>query len=358
LVYNRVVRRREKMITKHKNNPIIGPSDVKPSMDGYKVLGAFNPGAVSFGDEIILLLRTSEGCESREGYIRVPIYRFEDEKSYPDILEFKSTDPGLFLKDTRGVVYKGQDYLSTTSHIRLARSRDGVNFTVEEKPFIYPGNKSEKYGVEDARVTCIDGKYYVNYTAVSRDSWATALAVTKDFKSIDRKGLIFHPENKDVAIFPEEVEGKYIALHRPNNSGFGKPSIWYSESPDLLHWGNHKCIVRPRENKWESQKIGGGAPPIKTPEGWLIIYHGKGDESVYSLFCLLLDLEEPDKVVKRASTPLLTPTEPYETEGFFPNVVFSNGIVEKDGKIYIYYGASDETVCLAITDMDSLLKSF
>jgi len=346
------------MITKHKDNPIIKPSDVKPSMDGYQVLGSFNPGAVNFGDEILLLLRTSERCEPREGYVRVPVYRFEGGRSYPDMMEFKFTDPELSLKDTRGVVYKGQDYLSTTSHIRLARSQDGIHFTVEEKPFIYPADESEKYGVEDARVTYMDGQYYINYTAVSRDSWATALAVTQDFKSVERKGLIFHPENKDVAIFPERVNGKYIALHRPNNSGFGKPSIWYSESPDLLHWGNHKCIVRPRDNKWESQKIGGGAPPMKTPEGWLVIYHGKGDHSVYSLFCLLLDLEEPYKVVRRASTPLLTPTEPYETEGFFPNVVFSNGIAEKQGKIYIYYGASDETVCLAITDMDSLLGSF
>lgn len=346
------------MITKYEKNPLIKPTDVKPSMEGYKVLGSFNPGAVNFGDEIILLLRVSEGCEPREGYIRVPIYRLEGGRSYPDILEFKATDPEVSLKDTRGVVYKGRDYLSTISHIRLARSKDGTNFAVDEEPFIYPIDRSEEYGVEDARVTPIDGKYYINYTAVSRDSWATVLAVTKDFKSIERKGLIFHPENKDVAIFPERVQGKYIALHRPNNSGFGKPSIWYSESPDLLHWGNHKCIVRPRDNRWESKKIGGGAPPIKTAEGWLAIYHGKGDSSAYSLFCLLLDLEEPHKVIKRASTPLLTPTEPYETKGFFPNVVFSNGIAEKDGKILVYYGASDETVCVAITDIDNLLGSF
>jgi predicted GH43/DUF377 family glycosyl hydrolase len=346
------------MITKYGDNPIVTPANVKPSLEGYKVLGSFNPGAVNFGDEILLFLRVSEGCEPREGYIRVPTYRFEGGQSYPDIMEFESTDPEVSLKDTRGVVYKGQNYLSTMSHIRLARSKDGINFTVEEKPFIYPTDESEEYGVEDARVTFIDGRYYISYTAVSRGSWATALAVTDDFESIERKGLIFHPENKDVAIFPEKVKGKYIALHRPNNSGFGRPSIWYSESPDLLHWGNHKCIVRPRDNKWESQKIGGGAPPIKTSEGWLVVYHGKGDDSVYSLFCLLLDLEEPDKVIKRASTPLLTPTEPYETGGFFPNVVFSNGIAEKDSEIFVYYGASDETVCLAITDMDSLLRSF
>jgi len=346
------------MIVKHRANPLIKPSDVKPSIEGYRVLGAFNPGAAVFGDEIVLLLRVSEGCTAQEGYIRAPVYLFEGGRSYPDIMEFDASDPDVHLKDTRGVVYRGQDYLSTMSHIRMARSRDGIHFSVDDSPFIYPTSEMEKYGVEDARITFIDGKYYINYTAVSWDSWATALAVTEDFKSIEKKGIIFTPENKDVAIFPEKVKGKYIALHRPNNSGFGKASIWYSESLDLVHWGNYQCIVRPRNTRWESKKIGGGAPPLKTDEGWLIIYHGKGDNSIYSLFCLLLDLEEPYRIVKRAEKPLLIPTEPYETDGFFANVVFSNGIVEKGGKVYIYYGASDETTCVAITDVKSLLESF
>jgi len=346
------------VIIKHPQNPLIKPKDVKPSMEGYKVLGAFNPGAINFGDEILLLMRIAEGTEPREDYIRVPTYSFSGGQASPDILEFKQSDPDVSLKDTRGVTYQGKDFLSTMSHIRLARSKDGINFSVEDQPFIYPLDESQKYGVEDARVTFIEGRYYINYTVVSEGSWATALAVTDDFKSFGNKGVIFHPENKDVSIFPERVNGKYLALHRPNNSGFGKPSIWYAESPDLLHWGNHKRIVVPRDNKWESSKIGGGAPPIKTPEGWLIIYHGKGDDSIYSLFCLLLDLGDPAKVIRRASTPLLTPTEPYETEGFFPNVVFSNGIAEKDGKLYIYYGAADESCCLAVTDISSLLSSF
>ena len=346
------------MIKKYENNPVIKPADVKPSLKEYKVLGAFNPGAITFKDEIILLLRVAEGCESKVGFVRTPVYKFDQGKSYPAIMEFKDDDPDVRLKDTRGVVYKGKDYLSTMSHIRLARSNDGMHFTVEDKPFIYPVDESEKYGIEDARITLIEGKYYINFTVISQDSWSTALAITEDFITIERKGIIFHPENKDVAIFPEKVNGKYIALHRPNNSGFGKASIWYSESPDLLHWGNHKCIARPRDMKWESMKIGGGAPPIKTKEGWLVIYHGKGDNSLYSLFCLLLDLNEPSKIVKRAKTPLLTPTEEFETEGFFGNVVFSNGIVEKNSKLYIYYGAADESVGLAITDIDSLLKSF
>jgi predicted GH43/DUF377 family glycosyl hydrolase len=346
------------MLKKYEHNPIIGPAHVRPSREGYRVLGAFNPGATKWNDEIILLLRVSESCERKDGYVRTPVYRFEDGTSYPDIMEFKSDDPDLVLKDTRGVSYRGKDYLTSISHIRVARSTDGVHFTVEQRPFIYPADESEKYGCEDARVICIDGTYYVNFTVISEDSWATALGCTDDFRKITRKGIIFHPENKDVAIFPEIIHGKYCALHRPNNSGFGRASIWYAESPDLMHWGNHRCILRPRETKWESMKIGGGAPPLKTSEGWLVIYHGKGDNSVYALFCLLLDLEEPHKVVRRAEHPLIVPTEPFETGGFFGNVVFTNGIVEFQDMVYIYYGAADESVGLAMTDVDTLLGSF
>lgn len=184
------------------------------------------------------------------------------------------------------------------------------------------------------------------------------LAVTEDFSSSERLGIIFHPENKDVAIFPEKIRGKYAALHRPNNRGFGKPSIWYAESPDLLHWGNHRCILRPRNTRWEAMKIGGGAPPLKTDHGWLVIYHAKGEGSVYSLFCLLLDLEEPWKVIKQAEEPLLYPELPFEKEGFFGNVVFTNGMVEKHGKVFLYYGAADQYVGLAFTTVKDLLNSF
>lgn len=345
------------MLYKAEENPVVKPTDVKPSMDGYEVLGAFNPGATLFKEEILLLLRVSERCTQKQGYVRVPVYRFDNGKPHPDILEIKNDDPDLKLKDTRGVFYRGRDYLSSMSHIRIARSKDGIHFTVDEHPFIYPTFEWEEYGTEDARITKINDKYYINYTAISRDSWATALCVTEDFIDVKKLGLIFHPENKDVAIFPEKVNGKYIALHRPNNSGFGKASIWYAESPDLLHWGQHRCIARPRDNEWESMKIGGGAPPLKTDEGWLIIYHGKGDNSKYSLFTMLLDLNEPWRVVKRATKPLIIPTEKYEIEGFFGNVVFSNGVVEKDGKVYIYYGAADEVSCVAITDTKTLLES-
>ena len=340
------------------HNPVITPDMVPPSAEGYRVRGAFNPGAIRFGDEILLLLRVAEDCPAADGEVAVPRVDIKDGVGVPSVLRVSVDDPDVVLKDTRGVVYKGQDYLSTMSHIRIARSVDGVNFEVDSEPFIFPSVDSEVYGIEDARVTLIDGAYYINYSCVSADGWATALATTSDFKSIERRGIIFHPESKDVALFPEKVGGKYHALHRPNNSGFGKASIWYADSPDLLHWGNHQCVVRPRDMIWEEMKIGGGAPSVRTDAGWLHVYHGKGRDQLYSLFVVLFDLNEPWKVIKRGEMPFITPEEPYETEGFFGNVIFSNGlVVEPDGRVLLYYGASDETSCLLETSLQELLAS-
>lgn len=345
------------LFTRCEKNPLIRPVDVIPSATGFRVVGAFNPGAAVYKDEIVLLLRVAENCIPEKGKARVPVYRFDNGQGVPGVLEFDVGDPDLIMKDTRGVQYKGKDYLSSISHIHVARSKNGIDFSIDEKPFIYPCSPNEEYGIEDARVTYIDNRYFVNYTIVSGDGWSTALSVTDDFRTHERLGVIFHPQNKDVSIFPEKVNGKFIALHRPNNAGFGKPSIWYAESPDLLHWGNHKCIVRPRDNGYEDIKVGGGSAPLKTDKGWLCIYHGKGTNSMYSLFGLLLDLENPSHVLKCSEKPIFRPESSYETEGFFPNVVFTNGLVEKEGKIYMYYGAADETSCLAVSSIDSILST-
>lgn len=337
-------------------NPLITPAMVPPSADGYRVRGAFNPGAIRFGDEILLLLRVAEDCPAPAGEIAVPAVEFRGGRGVPGILRVRRDDPDVRLKDTRGIVYRGRDYLSTMSHIRIARSADGVRFTVDPAPFIFPAGPAEAYGVEDARVARIDGTCCINYTCVSADGWATALATTDDFRTVRRRGIVFPPENKDVALFPEKIGGRYHALHRPNNSGFGKPSIWYAASPDLLHWGGHRCILRPRETVWEEMKIGGGAPPIRTDAGWLHVYHGKGRDQVYSLFAVLFDLREPWRVLARGTAPLLVPEADYETGGFFGNVIFSNGlVVEPGGRVLLYYGAADETACLAETSIDELL---
>ncbi len=346
------------MLKRYSNNPVITPSMLKPSKEGYNVLGAFNPGATVYNNQIILLMRVAENCIKEEGYVCVPYYDFKDNVGTAKILRISENNPEVELKDTRGVFYKGKDYLSTISHIHIARSDDGINFEIDEKPFIYPCIESETYGVEDARVSKIGDIYYINYTVVSQDGYSTMLAITTDFKTIERKGIIFPPLNKDVAIFEEKVNGKYIALHRPHNQGFGLPSIWYAESPDLIHWGNNKCILRPDGSKLESHKIGGGAPPIKTKDGWLTIIHGKGDNSAYSLRLLLLDLEDPSKILKRGKHPILLPEEPYEKKGFFGNVVFTNGtVVKPNGEVFVYYGACDDTVCLATTTIDELMNS-
>ena len=343
---------------RHEKNPIITPDMVKPSNPSYRVRGAFNPGAVACNDEVILLLRVAEDCPTEEGRVAVPIVVIEDGVGRPDALQVSVNDPDVRLKDTRGVVYKGVDYLSTMSHLRLARSKDGVHFEVESEPFLFPSEPSERFGVEDARITKLGDTFYINYTCVSLDGWATALAVTKDFKSVQRKGIIFPPQNKDVSLFPDTIGGQYAALHRPDNSGFGKPSIWYAESPDLRHWGRHTCLLRPRDTIWEEMKIGGGAPCIKTSKGWLQVYHGKGRNQIYSLFTVLLDGEDPSRVIQQGRSPILKPEAPYETSGFFPNVVFTNGMVcRDDGSVLMYYGACDGFTCLAETTVDELLAS-
>ena len=346
------------MLYRCQKNPIISPQMIPASATGLKVVGAFNPAATIYKDEIVLILRIAELPVKKKGMVSVPYFRFTGSKSELAVLDIPENDPDLTLKDTRGVFYKGKDYLSSMSHLRIARSKDGINFSIDEKPFILPANESESFGVEDARISHIGNEYYINYTIVSGDGYATFLSKTKDFKHIDRLATIFPPLNKDVCIFEEKVQGKYIALHRPDNHGFGLPSIWYAESPDLIHWGNHKCLLRPRNTVWESQKIGGGAPPIKTHAGWLVIYHAKGKDNVYSLNTMLLDLKKPDKILALGKEPFMIPEMDYEKEGFFGNVVFTNGhLVLPDGKINIYYGTSDEYTCLAQILIDDLLQT-
>lgn len=343
---------------RHISNPIITPDMLTPTSPDFEVMGAFNAGAATVGNKTVLLLRVAERCKAEDGFISVPVYRFEGGIGRAEALRLSEDDPEVHLKDTRGVVYKGKDYLSTLSTIRAAWSDDGVLFEVDDTPLIAPLMPYEQYGCEDARVVKIGDDYFINYTGVSCDGWATALCSTRDFKSVSRKGIIFPPPNKDVCIFPERIGGKYWALHRPHNEGFGKPSIWISSSTDLINWGEHKCIVRPRDTQWEGVKIGGGASPIKTDEGWLEVYHGKGEGSVYSLFTILFDLDDPSTVIGRGQEPLLVPETEYETNGFFPNVVFTNGWVERDnGEIYLYYGASDETTNLLMTSKDELLAN-
>ncbi|GAB3959814.1 glycoside hydrolase family 130 protein [Spirosoma harenae] len=346
------------------DQPILQTQDVKPSVDGFEVLGAFNPAACLFNDEVILLLRVAEAPKAKEGTILVPL--IEERDGVPTLVVNEFPEPQEPY-DPRVVSLNGKTYLTSLSHLRLARSKDGIHFTIDDQPFLFPARKDEAFGVEDARITFLEGRYWITYTAVSENGVGVGLAITSDFVNIERKGMILAPPNKDVALFPQKVGGKYMLLHRPMLTDIGKSAIWLAESEDGIHWGNHRFLFGGRGNSilspltpsladtfnWEGAKIGGGPEPILTEEGWLICYHGADPTHSYSLALALLDKEDPTKILDRSSGPLLTPELLWEKEGFFPNVVFANGWVQwpatnnEPGKIWVYYGAADSGIGLA-----------
>ena len=336
------------------DQPIIRTGDVRPATEGFSVLGAFNPAATRFGDEIILLLRVAEGPTPEtldKGWLHIPVLEEQDGSMQLVVKRFREPDG---LHDSRVVMLDGDGqpgkvYLTSISHLRLARSRDGVHFQIDEKPFLFPARADEAFGIEDARITFLEGEYWITYTAVSEHGPAVGLAKTTDFKTVERVGLVLAPPNKDVALFPERINDKYLMLHRPMVSDIGKPSVWLAESTDGVHWGQHKFLFGPTENDWEALKIGAGPEPILTHEGWLVCYHGSSPRHGYGLGLALLDRNDPGRVLARTPTPLLTPDLPWEREGFFPNVVFSNGWVQQpDGTILVYYGAADSGVGVAV----------
>jgi len=332
-------------------NPLITPNDVTPSRPGMKVECVFNAGVTRWGDEIILLLRVAESVLSADpDELIVPLLVKEGDTWRQRTKTFHRHDPRYDFSDPRAIALKadpGEVYLTSLSHLRLAHSRDGVHFSVDDAPFIFPDNEYEQFGCEDARITLIDGRYYINYSAVSPYGIATALAVTEDFVQVEKQGIILCPDNRDVCFFPARIQGKFQALTRPSPKYFGKPEIWLSESPDMLHWGNHRHLLGSATGEWDALKIGGGAPMLETDRGWLQIYHGVDQQQRYCLGAMLLEKENPLKILAKSATPLLQPEADYEVEGFFGNVVFTCGALIEDQQLMIYYGAADECMALA-----------
>ncbi|GHN02652.1 glycosidase [Cytophagales bacterium WSM2-2] len=336
-------------------NPLLRPKDITPSSSSMKIECLLNPGVFKFDNKIWLLLRVAERPEQSENRVSFPLY---NEKGEIEILSFDKSDPHLDFTDPRVIQYKGRDYLTTLSHLRLVCSEDGKNFYEPEgySP-IFGSNKLESYGIEDCRVIEIDGVYNLTYTMVSHLGVGVGLIRTKDWKNFDRPGMIFPPHNKDCAIFGEKVNGKYYALHRPSSPQLGGNYIWLAESPDLLHWGNHQCLATTRQGMWDSARIGAGAAPIRTEKGWLEIYHGANEKSRYCLGALLLDLKDPSCVIARSEQPIMEPTADYEQVGFFGNVVFTNGHYVEGDTLHLYYGASDEVICGAEFSINEILNT-
>jgi predicted GH43/DUF377 family glycosyl hydrolase len=336
-------------------NPILRPRNLHPSVEGMEVTCLLNPGVFRYQGKIWLLVRVAERPAQVEGKTSFPILSPE---GHMEVLEFDSSDPRLNLSDPRVINFDGHDYLTTLSHLRLLSSEDGVAFTepAHSQPLMGSG-ELETYGIEDCRVAKIGDTYYLTYTQVSNNGVGVGLRTTRNWKDFAHAGMIFAPHNKDCAIFEEQIGGKYYALHRPSSPELGGNYIWLAESPDLIHWGRHRCLAHTREGCWDSARVGAGAAPIRTPEGWLEIYHGATKKNRYCLGALLLDLDEPWRVLARSETPIMEPLATYEQEGFFGHVIFTNGHVVDGDCITIYYGAADSVICAARLSIRTILAS-
>jgi beta-1,2-mannobiose phosphorylase / 1,2-beta-oligomannan phosphorylase len=334
-------------------NPILRPADIRPSRAGMEVTCLLNPGVFKFDGKTWLIVRVAERPMQTPGKVSFPVLT---PGGQTEILEFLDDDPRLDRSDPRKIRIDEQDYLTTLSHLRLFSSNDGISFSEAEPQQPLTGiGELETFGIEDCRVARIDSTFYLTFTQVSRHGVGVGLRSTRDWNEFQLEGMIFPPHNKDCALFEEQIRGRYYALHRPSSPELGGNYIWLAESRDLVHWGNHRCVAHTRKDSWDSARVGAGASPIRTAEGWLEIYHGATKENRYCLGALLLDLNEPWKVLARSEEPIMEPLEPYEQEGFFGHVIFTNGHIVNGDRLTLYYGAADSVICAATLSIESIL---
>ncbi|MDR0300646.1 MAG: glycoside hydrolase family 130 protein [Streptococcaceae bacterium] len=347
-------------INRFEENPLITPRDVSPIHEGFEVIGAFNAGVAKFKDESILLLRVAERpISDNPTIIKAPLI---DKKGELQIIALDKNDSDYNFEDPR-IIRRSNDlshfeYLTSLSYFRLARSKEGRHFTVEDKAFIYPFNNYQTMGCEDPRITQIEDNYYITYTSVSEMGICESLALTTDFETFEDLGNILLPENKDVVLFPERINGNYYMLNRPSPTSIGNLDIWISQSPDLKSWGNHKHLLKMSVGDWDGGRIGAGLPPIRTSKGWLEIYHGATKDNIYCMGALLLDLDDPSKVLAKTKSPIMIPEAPYEKEGFFGDVVFGCGGIVNGDILTMYYGVSDTSMAGCELSISEILEQF
>jgi predicted GH43/DUF377 family glycosyl hydrolase len=341
---------------------LLKPSDLKPLRDDFQVVGVFNPGAIRAGADVILLVRVAERPrETRPGYTALPRWSsgagLEIDWVASDEIEF--VDPRVVKRKADGLVR-----LTFVSHLRVVRlSSDGRSVSEITDVRFLPESHIEEFGVEDPRITAFDGRYYFTYVSVSRHGAGTALASTADWKNFDRHGMIFCPENKDVVLFPERIGGDYVALHRPNAATpFCRPEMWVARSSDLVRWGAHQCL-HGGGAAWETGRVGAGTPPVRSSRGWIEIYHGNrqptgpGEVGMYSTGILLLDLNDPAKILRRTPTSIFEPNAEFERNGFVPDVVFPTGIIDSADSYLVYYGAADSCTAVVEFSRDEIMRS-
>jgi len=271
-----------------------------------------------------------------------------------------------------GVIKHQDDYIMLfRSHLHNGRSiigkavsKDGFHFEVDVKPFIEPAKEGifsdyEEYGVEDLRINPLENKYYLTYSAYSRNGVRIILAQTEDFETIERIAPTSQSDMRLSVLFPEKINGKYVRLDRPHTQILPW-SIWISYSDDLIHWGNSRVIIKPVQYHWDEAKVGPGSPPIKTEQGWLHIFHGVFTTmagGVYRLGAALHDLKDPSRVIGVSDNWILQPEAPWEISGYVPNVVFTCGTIpEKDGTLKIYWGGADTVMCVGTANIKELIE--
>ena len=247
--------------------------------------------------------------------------------------------------------------------LRVAWSEDGItNWKFDPIEVLVPRDEPFATYEEaryDPRITQIGDTYYICHASENRFGCQVSVASTKDFKTFTKIAVAAEPTNRNMVLFPEKIGGLYVRLDRPFESG-GGGNIWISYSPDLIYWGRSECIMQSRGFAWDQGKIGPGAPPIRTKEGWLVIYHGVTPRincRIYKAGVALLDLEDPRKVIARAKEYIMAPRELYERVGDVPNVVFPTAAIpyfEKD-ELRIYYGGADTVMCLATAKISELI---
>ena len=253
------------------------------------------------------------------------------------------------------IVYRamGDDNISRLGY---ASSSDG--FHIDERlpePIFSPDNEFEEKGCEDPRITRIGQEYFMFYTAYGETAQIGQVTIKVD-DFLNRRwdwGKRVYPfpgvSNKDVVIFPERINGRWVIYHRI------APHIWVSYSDDLFHWRDSNIVMMRRGDSWEKYKIGGGAPPLKTPRGWLFIYHGVDEAKIYRLGLALIAPDDPEAIIYRSKEPILEPSEEFEREGDVPNVVFTCGAFIKGERLFVYYGGADKVMCVASQRLDKLL---
>jgi predicted GH43/DUF377 family glycosyl hydrolase len=335
---------------------LLHPRDVVSSRDDFEVIGAFNPGAVQTAEGIVLLVRVAERPrETRTGFIGLPRWA-----GCGIEIDWVANDD-VALIDSRVIRMKSdrRHRLTFTSHLKVIYLEDEPSVVKPGGPALSPASEVEEFGIEDPRITRIDDRYYITYVAVSRQGVVTALASTDDFQTFMRHGVIFGPENKDVVLFPERINGEFVAIHRPSGAaGFARPEMWLARSPDLFHWGQHEQLLGTGAGV---SRIGAGPPPVRIPQGWLVIYHEcsapkcAGDIGVYSAWALLLAHDQPQRILARSRVPLLTPHADFERVGFVPNVVFPTGIVADESSLLIFYGACDTSTAVVRVWLEDVL---